>query len=654
MPSTGLKGALSRLGKFYAFAVPHWKMILLAVCTTVFYSALMASFIFVIDPVWKGLQTRVKRQAPSESGSASSAGIDTDNLGASSARFAASLDAVTRLEEKVKRRLSDFYPVRKIHQFIARGDRQLSNVGCLLLFLAPLVFIMVFLKTYAEGRVIWSIMADVRIALFTKLSHLPLAFYGKQRTGDLISRLTNDINTTQRALRMVFGNVLVAPIKLVFYSVVALLASWELTTIAMVILPLTTLVLKRYGARIRRYGRKTLEKLGDVTEAVSQLFHGIEVVKAFGMEEEEIHEFKQKNQAQLLRAFKLVRNRGWAAALPDLIYFVALASILILSSYLLSIGQIDVPELLMFSVAVVAMSGPVKRIVKSYNILQESLGAIDRLWDVLESRSELPEAPNAVELKDVRMGVRFEDVWFAYDRQPVLKGISLTVPRSSVCAIVGETGAGKSTLLRLLPRFYDPTSGAVKIDGIDIRNVKLDSLLGKMAIVGQHPFLFNRSIVENIRYGRRDASMEEIRAAARAANIDEFIGSLPDGYGTLVGEAGDKLSGGQRQCVTIARAILKNAPILILDEATSNLDSESELLVQRALANLMQDRTTLVIAHRLSTVRRADLIVVLKDGRIIEQGTHAELLARRGEYERLYRIQFGSAVTSADDGPSEG
>nr|MBC8552092.1 ATP-binding cassette domain-containing protein [Candidatus Brocadiales bacterium] len=282
----------------------------------------------------------------------------------------------------------------------------------------------------------------------------------------------------------------------------------------------------------------------------------------------------------------------------------------------------------------------IKKLAKSYGKLQESLAGANRVFELLDQHPTITDNPDAIELKKVEKEITFNNVNFAYDTIPVLKDINLTVQRGQIIAIVGESGAGKSTLLDLVPRFYDPVNGSIKIDGTDIRLIKRDSLLDQIAIVSQQTFLFNRSFKENILCGRRDASTEEIQDAAKAANIHDFIINLPKGYDTVVGEQGVKLSGGQKQRVTIARAILKNAPILILDEATSSLDSESEKLVQDALDNLMKGKTTFVIAHRLSTIRHADRIIVLKRGCIVETGTHEELIDKESEYKKQYRIQF--------------
>jgi subfamily B ATP-binding cassette protein MsbA len=336
-----------------------------------------------------------------------------------------------------------------------------------------------------------------------------------------------------------------------------------------------------------------------------------------------------------------VKAKALNTSTTEFIYSLGLAAIIIVGGYVITANKISPGSLGGFVTVTAFLILPaVKKLAKSYAKLQESLAGASRVFELLDQHPSITDNPDAIELKKIEKTVSFKNVNFAYDSIPVLKDINLTVEKGQIIAIVGESGAGKSTMLDLVPRFYDPLSGAVEIDGTDIRLIKRDSLLEHIAIVSQQTFLFNRSFKDNILCGRRDASLEEVKNAAKAANIHDFITSLPDGYDALVGEQGVKLSGGQRQRVTIARAILKNAPILILDEATSSLDSESEMLVQEALDHLMEGKTTFVIAHRLSTIRHADRILVLKDGFLVETGTHDELIEKEGEYKKLYRIQF--------------
>jgi subfamily B ATP-binding cassette protein MsbA len=560
-----------------------------------------------------------------------------------------------RLQEGVQRGLLRWRPVAWLKSYLdPRLGRQklIAHVAAIVLLgVAPLWIIGAFLETYCTERVLWSVMADVRVAVFEKLSRMSLSFFGGRRTGDLISRLTNDITTTRGAARLLFSDVLKHPIKLGILLAVAFWASWPLTLIVLLCTPPVAWIMRRYGGRIQKYGRKSLEKIGDITDSISQMFSGIRVVKAFNMEEQENAEFRERNRQQLRRAFKLVRNRAWADCLPQAVVVICFGVVLLVANHLLDAGVIELSNLFVLVPAVALMPRSIKRTVKCYSKLREQLGAMDRIFELVDAENTLADAPDARELTGVRQGIRFRHVWFAYeDEQFVLKDVDHHVSCGTVCAVVGETGAGKSTMLDLVPRFYDVQRGAVEIDGIDVRKLTHESLLRQVAIVGQHPFLFNRTIAENIRYGRPEASDEEVVAAARAAHVHEFIEGLPEGYDTVVGEQGSRLSGGQRQCLTIARALLKDAPILILDEATSNLDSESERLVQEALGSLMQGRTVFVIAHRLSTVRLADLITVLKDGQMVERGTHQELLAKDGEYAKLYRIQFREPEGPAESG----
>ena len=381
--------------------------------------------------------------------------------------------------------------------------------------------------------------------------------------------------------------------------------------------------------------------LGELTDAMREMFSGIRTVKAFKMEDEEIVEFKTINSRFFKRMMLTVKAKALNSSTTEFIYSLGLAAIIIVGGYVISSKTISPGSLAGFvTVTAFLILTSIKKLAKSYGKLQESLSGASRVFELLDEHPTITDNPDAIELKKINNEIEFKNVNFAYDTIPVLNDINLTVQKGQIIAIVGESGAGKSTLLDLVPRFYDTSNGSIKIDGTDIRLIKRDSLLDQIAIVSQQTFLFNRSFKENILYGRRDASTEEIQDAAKASNIHNFIINLPNGYDTVVGEQGVKLSGGQKQRVTIARAILKNAPILILDEATSSLDSESEKLVQEALDNLMKDKTTFVIAHRLSTIRHADRIIVLKRGCIIETGTHDELIEKEGEYKKQYRIQF--------------
>lgn len=634
--------------RFYGYALPYWKMILLSLAAMVLYSAVSVNAVFLVKPLIRAFRERASAaqeaapgaspaayaaQAPSPEPTAKAAGEDEDEAGP------------TDLFERLKARISGWFlrlpGVQQASVWLWHEASLKRLAFVVAVFIGPLFLVSGFLQEYARGRVVWSVLADLRVRVFDRLCRLSLGYFSGQRTGELVSRLTNDITLTQSALKVIFGKIILQPMMLVVFLAAGAWASPQLTVVSLLALPLLALMMGRYGARIRRHATKTLERVADITDSVTQMLSGVRVVKSFNMEDTEKEMFVARNRAQLRRAFKLVWTESWAGVLPVFFMSVmATAGMLLLADYLLNKGLLTLDDMVVCVACLTLASGRVRRIVRAYNDLQRSMAGVNRVLELVDMVPDIQDSPDAVELAGVREGIRFRDVWFAYDRQPVLKGIDLFVPRGKTYAIVGETGAGKSTMLDLIPRFYDTAKGSVDIDGLDVRRIKRKSLMRQIAIVGQHPFLFNRPIAENIRYGKPDATGEEVASAARAANIHDFILGLPEGYGTVAGEAGDRFSGGQRQCLTIARAILRNAPILILDEATSSLDAESEMLVQRALKNLMQDRTTLVIAHRLSTVRHADRIVVLKGGRIVEQGTHEELLQSGGEYERLYGLQF--------------
>ena len=499
-----------------------------------------------------------------------------------------------------------------------------------------------FVKEYFRQQVVQRAVVDLRQEAGDYLLRLSMAYFDQKKVGDLISRLTNDIKAASLALNFFTADIVECPLVIAFALVAALYHSWQLTLICLLGLPLIWLLLVRFGRRIRKHSSKSLAQLAQVTESMQQMISGMRVVKSFGLEKQKAEEFRRENELFLKRVLKMVRNKAAGRALIEASYVLALAALIFLGGFVVmnNYWGLTVGGLAAFCTALATMYRPGKRLARAYTIVQESLPGCHRIFALLDEKPEIKDAPDAIELKEVRGEIVFEDVWFAYNGgEPVLRAASFHLQPGKVLGIVGPSGAGKSTILNLILRFYDPTRGRILIDGIDIRKIRRKSLLKHIAVVTQEPFLFNTTIAENIGYGRVDATFEEIVEAAKAANIHETIESLEHGYETVVGERGAKLSGGERQRITIARAILRNPTILLLDEATSNLDSESEKAVQEALSRLIRGRTCIIVAHRLSTVRDADRIMVVDNGMIVEQGTHEELMARNGLYRKLYDIQ---------------
>ncbi|HUS58463.1 MAG TPA: ABC transporter ATP-binding protein [Planctomycetota bacterium] len=516
------------------------------------------------------------------------------------------------------------------------------TVSIQLLGLAAILAIADFGKIYLGRYVAYRVDYNLRNDLCEHLLGLSMSFFNNKRNGDLMSNMTNDIGTANYALMITF-EVLTAVLQVVSMTVAAWFLKPALGLAMLAIMPFIWYPSWRYRTKIRRASAARLSKLADLTQDMTQLLTGIRTVKAFRMEQQEIEDFRDTGTGVLRKSMKATRAKAKSDSLTTLIsrtgaaLFTLGAGYLVVSRRVLSMGD---------AIAFVGMVGitykGIKTLSKDFTSLQETLPGSERLFAVFDVKPEITDDPLAVPLTAVQDSIAFRNVNFGYGDplSPVLKDVNLDVKVGTIVAIVGPSGAGKSTMLDLIPRFYDPQRGSVLVDGIDIRMVTRDSLSSHIAIVGQQPFLFNTTIAENIRYGRQSATMPEVMEAARAANIHDFIQELPEGYDTIVGEQGVRLSGGQRQRLTIARAILKNAPILLLDEATSSLDNESEKAVQAGLNNLMKNRTTFVIAHRLSTVQHAHRIIVLKEGRIVEDGTHERLLAAGGEYSKLYRSEI--------------
>jgi subfamily B ATP-binding cassette protein MsbA len=510
-----------------------------------------------------------------------------------------------------------------------------------------------FFKEYMAQALVTQMTVDIRTALFRHLSRQSVAYFNRQRSGDITSRLTNDVNTVQLSFRFFFENVVQDPLTIFAALLVALAQSPLLFLITMPFYGILMVPVLRSAKKVIKHGRGRLEKLSLVTEAIQQLFGGIRIVKAFGMERHEERAFGQRNEEYIKSTLKMNRAKIKGRSYQELLYNLGSAALILLGVWLITADHVAVPHFLVFMGALIQIYNPLKSFSRAWNQVQESQPGVDRVLDVLRERPLIEDRDGSADFPGLREEIRFEDVSFSYAaldpalRQegcempslPVLRDVTFSVKAGEVVALVGPSGAGKSTIVDLLARFYDPQKGRILVDGKDIRDYRHASYLKAIGIVSQDPFLFNATIRENVRYGRESAGDAEIEEAARAAFAHEFILEQPEGYATVIGDRGVKLSGGQRQRITIARALLKNAPILILDEATSSLDSQSEREVQDAIDNLIRARTTFVIAHRLSTIVNADKILVIEDGRIVERGRHEDLLGKRGRYFMLWRAQ---------------
>lgn len=524
--------------------------------------------------------------------------------------------------------------------------------------LLPLVIIGVFLfrglvsfgSTYLTEYVGQRIIADLRRELNDHIQHLSLSFFNRTPTGTIVSRVTNDVALVRAALTDAVAAVLKDASSLVVLVAVAFYQDWFLALIAFVVFPASVLPMLRLSRRLRQLSRRGQVTMGQLTALLQETIQGNRVVKAFGMEEYEKRRFNEENEHLFRLAMKGTRIRAFTTPMMEILAAFGIAGVVWYGGYSVIVGGRTQGSFLAFLTALFLLYEPFKGLARTNTIIQQALGAAERVMELLDRQPEVVDRPGARELREIREGITVDNVSFRYDQEWVLRHVSLQIPRGQVVALVGMSGGGKSTLADLIPRFYDVQEGVIRIDGVDIRDYTLASLRRQIAVVTQHTFLFNDTVRNNIAYGNTNTDMEAIVAAAQAANAHDFILQLPQGYDTVVGELGVKLSGGQRQRIAIARALLKNAPILILDEATSALDSESERLVQDALERLMANRTTLVIAHRMSTVRRADRIYVLVHGRIVEEGTHEELLALNAEYRKLYDLQFQDDSQPRDRG----
>lgn len=499
--------------------------------------------------------------------------------------------------------------------------------------------------TLLANRAGFGMVTDLRNDLYEALLGRSASFFQRHATGTLVSTLINDVERVQTAMSTVLSDLLQQSFTLIFMVGAVILVGGKLAWVLLLFLPVIVSSARRIGRSVRSTTRTGQDKLAEIQNIVHETITGNGIVKAFGMEMWELTRFRNA-AARLLKAnMRSVAVQSISSPLMDGLGAVAIALLLYLGRQLIVHHGGTAGNFIAFLAAVMMLYDPVRKMPVYYNSFQQAAGASQEIFRFIDTQDEVRERKRATKLRTFSRAIEFRDVHFGYEREgsghEVLRGISLEVRRGEVVALVGPSGAGKSTLANLLPRFYDVTGGAILLDGLDVRDLTLSSVRQQIGKVTQETVLFNDSVRNNIAYGRPDVPQERIEAAARAARAHEFILRLPEGYDTVIGERGTRLSGGERQRLAIARALLRDAPILILDEATSALDSESEAAVQSALANLMEDRTVLVIAHRLSTVRRADRIVVIEAGVITESGSHEELLTRNGTYSRLHALQFG-------------
>ena len=496
-------------------------------------------------------------------------------------------------------------------------------------------------QSYLVSFVGQRVVIDVREALFEKFQRMPLAYFDRHQTGEIMSYVTNDVQALQNALVdkliefVTEASILIGSIVLMFYL------DWKLTLITLITVPLVGQAMKIFGRKLKKSGTVIQERLADINSLLQESIAAVRVVKSFVREHYEIERFHRQNELNFQAEMKNVQLSSLLTPTVEFLAAITVTIILWIGGYEVVQGEITAGSLVAFLTYAVNLANPVKRIGRIYGAVQRAMAAADRVFDVLDMEETIHDKAGAVPLPEIEGRVAVKDVSFSYkEGAPALSHVSLAASPGQLVAFVGPSGAGKSTIANLIPRFYEVSEGSIEIDGHDVRDVTLDSLREQIGIVPQETMLFSSSVRENIRYGRLDATDKEIEEAARAANAEEFILQLPQGYETKIGERGLNLSGGQRQRISIARAILKNPRILILDEATSALDTESEKIVQAALDKLMVGRTSFAIAHRLSTIFDADCIYVIDGGRIVEQGTHEELLAAGGLYSTLYNIQF--------------
>jgi ATP-binding cassette, subfamily B, bacterial MsbA len=512
----------------------------------------------------------------------------------------------------------------------------------------PVAIIVIYLIkgicTYSQSVIMsfigLRIVNQLRNKLYEQMQKQSLSFFSQHPTGILMSRITNDVNYIQNAVSEAVTSLLKDSFTLICLLFVIFYRDWQLAIIAMIVFPLTIYPIAKFGKKMRSVATSTQITMGSLTSILQETISGARIVKAFCMEKYENERFAAENERLFKLNMKSVSVSALSSPLMEFIGGLGIGAIIFYGGYRVVQGTSTPGTFFSFLAALLLLYEPIKRLTNSNNTIQNGIAAAERVFNIIDLTPDIQDKPDALDIPPISHGIDVEKVTFCYEKKPILKNINLSIKVGEVIAFVGMSGGGKTTLVNLMPRFYDVSEGRILIDGCDIRDASLQSLRSQIAIVTQQTILFNDSVRNNIAYGDIERSENDIIDAAKAANAHDFIMKMPKGYDTNIGELGTKISGGEKQRLSIARALLKNAPILILDEATSSLDTEAEMEVQDALDHLMKGRTTLVIAHRLSTIRNADRIIVLVNGEIIEEGDHETLMKQKGEYFRLYNLQF--------------
>jgi subfamily B ATP-binding cassette protein MsbA len=605
--------------RLLSYLAPYWrKLILLFICTTLF-AALSGVSLTLIPPFLNILFSEQQ---------AEKTGMEVDDNQSLLIPQAVE-DKIDKVKDSAKSLIYEGSPIDRLARF------------CILFFLLMLIKnIFDYFSTYLTIYLEQSILHTIRNELYGKLQLLPMSFFDKQKTGHLISRVMNDVTNLRGAivggLASVLRNALlsVIAVTIIFYT------SWKLSLLTIILVPVNILLISVISRKLRKGSRRAQEKMADMTSVLQETISGVRVVKAFGMEGFERSKFNIFNLKYLGIYLKMRKVAELASPSSEMLGMIASMTILWYGGRLVIDSELAPANLMMFLVAMLWVVSPIKNLSKLNNVIQEAMASAERVFQILDIPTESDQSGKR-KIDAIERNINYRGVSFSYENGPeVLSGIDMDIVRGEVVALVGPSGAGKSTIADLLPRFYTPDSGSIMIDGVDIAEIELESLRSLMGIVTQETILFNDTVFNNIAYGLEDCDPSAVEEAARAANAHRFISEMPAGYSTIIGDRGIQLSGGQRQRLAIARALLKNPQILILDEATSSLDVESEALVQQAIDRLVKGRTTLVIAHRLSTIRNANRIVVVENGKIIQSGSHEELIGEDGTYRKLYHLQI--------------